>query len=76
MSKAVEEAQERRKEVRKAWRSFALTPDGECAIKDLESVFAPPSMIKKKDGVVDPYATLSANGAYEVISYIRSNINE
>ena len=76
MSKAVEEAQVHRQEVHKAWREWSLTPSGECALKDLEHYFSPPSMIKKsKDGRVDPWATHTACGAYEVISYIRSSIN-
>jgi len=74
--KEFKQAQEHREEVRKAWREIALTPNGECIIKDLERLFAPNSLIKKHGGVVDPYATLSANGAFEVISYIRSNTNE
>lgn len=76
MSKASEEARNRLIEVKKGWQVLSNTPTGKCIIEDLEKKFAPPSMIKKKNGVVDPYATLSANGAFEVISYIRSMINE
>jgi len=76
VSKAVKEAQDRRVEVKKAWREWSLTPAGKAALKDIERTFSPPSLIKKINGVVDPYATLSANGAFEVISYIRSMIDE
>ena len=44
-------------------------------MQDLEVRFAPPSMIKKDpQGVVDPFATLSAGGALEVINYMRQRI--
>ncbi len=76
MSKAFEDAQEHQVELKKAWREIALSQNGKTVIEDLEMRFAPRSLIKMKDGIVDPYATLSANGAYEVISYIRNYINE
>ncbi len=76
MSQAVKDMQQQRAAIASAWTLWSKTPDGKMAIDELEHLFSPPSMIKKSSGVVDPYATLSANGAYEVIQYIRSNTNE
>ena len=45
-------------------------------LDDLIRKFEPRTMIKRlPDGSIDPYATVAANGAWEVLSYIRQRIN-
>ena len=75
-SPAQEEARKREQRTNRLYFDVLGIDGGAKVLEDLERHFAPHSMVKRgPDGSVDPNATLVANGAYEVISYIKQRIN-